>query len=303
MNNRIKNNNSRKKSVKRERIIMLVSSAFVMAALTMTGIYMKEVSEKEQEDGYSVDLAELENNVEDKYQELVEGVENKVEVAESSVADNTAQGLENTETDTSLANNTDTAKSPILDEELDYMPRPDSVIDELPITAVDSGLVEIPGLTDVAEQEMLEDETVTETAHTFSEEEGLIPPVTGEVLMHYNMDNTVYFATLDQYKYNPAVIFQAGEGSDVLACADAKVAELYSNEEVGSALVLELGDGYYVTYGQLAAIYVNVGDHVSANQVIATVAQPTKYYVVEGSNLYFAMEKDGQAVNPETFLP
>ena len=36
MNNRM-NNNSRKRAIKRERIIMIVSSAFVMAALTMTG--------------------------------------------------------------------------------------------------------------------------------------------------------------------------------------------------------------------------------------------------------------------------
>ena len=37
MNNRIKNNDSRKRAIKRERIIMLVSSAFVMTALTVTG--------------------------------------------------------------------------------------------------------------------------------------------------------------------------------------------------------------------------------------------------------------------------
>ena len=48
MNNRIRNNDSRKKAIKRERIIMIVSSAFVMAALTVTGIYMKNKSEKER---------------------------------------------------------------------------------------------------------------------------------------------------------------------------------------------------------------------------------------------------------------
>ena len=66
---------------------------------------------------------------------------------------------------------------------------------------------------------------------------------------------------------------------------------------------MELGNGYEVTYGQLAALHVQVGQQVSANQVIATVASPTKYYVTEGTNLYFAMEKDGQAMNPEEMLP
>ena len=31
----------------------------------------------------------------------------------------------------------------------------------------------------------------------------MIWPVSGTVLMNYSMDKTVYFATLDQYKYNP----------------------------------------------------------------------------------------------------
>ena len=288
MNDRIKPNKSRKQAVKRERMIMVVSSAFVMAALTMTGIYMKEKSEEEQDSGYSVDLAGLETNVEDKYAELVESVETPLQVADNSVINGAATVQEQA----------------VLDEELDYMPREDSIIDDTPVSEVTSGLVEIPGLTDVVEEETIQ-ETITDNASglQFTEEEGLVAPVTGEILMHYNMDSTVYFATLDQYKYNPAVVFQAEEGSNVLACADGVVKEVYQNEEIGQALVLELGNGYEVTYGQLAALNVEVGQQVSANQVIATVASPTKYYVVEGSNLYFAMEKDGEMINPEDMLP
>lgn len=284
MNDRIKPHKNRKQAVKRERMIMVVSSAFVMAALTMTGIYMKEKNEKEQDNGYSVDLAELETNVEDKYAELVEDVETPLQIADNSVVNDTPAVVE----------------QPILDEELDYMPLEDSIIEDLPVAEVTSDLVEIPGLTDIVEEEAVVE---APAELSFSEEEGLLVPVSGEILMHYNMDSTVYFATLDQYKYNPAVIFQAEEGSNVFACADGRVKEVFQNEEIGQALVLELGNGYEVTYGQLAAIHVQVGQQVSANQVIATVASPTKYYVTEGTNLYFAMEKDGQAMNPEEMLP
>lgn len=290
MNNRIKNNNSRKRTVKRERIIMIVSSAFVMAALTMTGIYMKEKTEQEQNDGYTVDLAQLENNVENKYTELAEGIVNVEPVEEpvTEVADGTSD------------------IAPILpDEELDYMPMEGSVIDVDPITAVGSGQIEISGLMEAAETEIVEEEapTTLEKQLSFSEEEGLVAPVPGEILMHYNMDSTVYFKTLDQYKYNPAVIFEAPEGSHVVACADGQVVKIYQNEEIGVALVIDLGNGYEVTYGQLATYRVGLGDYVSANQIIGTVARPTKYYVTEGNNLYFAMEKDGAAVNPELLLP
>lgn len=298
--NRIRPYKNRKQAVKRERVIMLVSSAFVMAALTMTGVYMKEKSEQEQDDGYSVDLAELENNVTDKYAELSEDVEEPLQIADNS-------GLVDIPPVDSpiIVEEPPVVEQPILDEELDYMPREDSIVDDSPVAEVGSGMVEIPGLTDIAEEAPIQEAApqVSVPELYFAEEEGLYVPVVGSVLMHYNMDNTVYFATLDQYKYNPAVIFQAAEGSDVLACADAKVIEVYQNEEIGQAMVLDLGNGYHVTYGQLKDLKVAVGDYVAPNQVIANVAAPTKYYSVEGSNLYFSMEKGGQVINPEELLP
>lgn len=299
MNKRIKPYKTRKDAVKRERIIMIVSSAFVMAALTMTGLYMKEQSVQEQDDGYSVDLADLENNVDEKYAELMESTNPPIQVADNG-------GIEqNPILDAPFIVEDPVEEAPLIDEELDYMPREDSIIGDTSVAEANSGLVEIPGLTDIVEEAPIQEAApeVTVQQLGFTEEEGLFPPVVGTVLMHYNMDRTVYFETLDQYKYNPAVIYQAAEGSDVLACTDGKVTEIYQNEEIGQAVVLDLGNGYHVTYGQLKDLKVAVGDSVQPNQVIASVAAPTKYYSVEGSNLYFAMDRNGEAVNPEDMLP
>ena len=46
----------------------------------------------------------------------------------------------------------------------------------------------------------------------FSEESILEWPASGAVLINYSMDKTVYFSTLAQYKYNPAMIIS---GADV----------------------------------------------------------------------------------------
>ena len=51
----------------------------------------------------------------------------------------------------------------------------------------------------------------------FGEDSKLVWPVNGTVLMSYSMDKTVYFSTLDQYKYNPALIISAAENDQVIA--------------------------------------------------------------------------------------
>lgn len=98
----------------------------------------------------------------------------------------------------------------------------------------------------------------------FSMEQGLIRPVDGEVLMHYSMDSSVYFATLDQYKYNPAVLFGAPEDTPVSACAQGLVLSVFSNEEIGNAVTLDLGNGYQATYGQLKDIQVSEGSLIGS---------------------------------------
>jgi murein DD-endopeptidase MepM/ murein hydrolase activator NlpD len=120
--------------------------------------------------------------------------------------------------------------------------------------------------------------------------------------MHYSMDKSTYFATLDQYKYNPATIFSAEEGTAVTACAQGKVTSIFENEEIGKAVTLDLGDGYEATYGQLTEITVKENSYVNPGDTIGSVAAPTKYYSTEGSNVYFALTHNGEPVNGEALF-
>ena len=65
----------------------------------------------------------------------------------------------------------------------------------------------------------------------------------------------------------------------------------------------DLGDGYVAIYGQLKELNFDVGDTLEAGQVVGYVSEPTKYYSVEGSNVYFELQKDGAPVNPSDYLP
>lgn len=136
----------------------------------------------------------------------------------------------------------------------------------------------------------------------FTEDSTMVWPVTGQVLMDYSMDATTYFATLDLYKYNDALVFAASVDEPVQAAANGKVTSISENEETGVTLTLDMGNGFQTVYGQLKDLTVSEGDVVSSGSILGYVADPTKYYVKEGTNLYFAMEKDGSPVDPMIYL-
>lgn len=336
---------------------MIASSAFVLTALTMTGIYMKSGQEDEMDNGYTIDFSALENNVNDKMDEIQEGSR------ELTLNDgNTPDSIFGDRGSGDVSGTTN------LDNDLDYLPM-----------EAGSGQIEIPGLTGRLREEVIsggsgsssgngivnegissegsslmgdtpamddtpaagdnlsedtpvmdnapvvgeetdnpadapdipegeeqlqnaENGEAAEEALHFAESDGLLRPVSGEVLIPYSMDGTVYFSTLDQFKYNSALVLAAELGSPVLACADARVVDIFENEEIGQAVTMELGDGYRITYGQLEALNVTVGSRVDAGEVIGWIAEPTKYYCVEGSNLYLRLTADGKPVNPEALF-
>lgn len=127
-------------------------------------------------------------------------------------------------------------------------------------------------------------------------------PLQGNVIMNYSMDQTIYFATLDQYKYNPAIIIQTEVNTPIEAVAGGKVASIETNAETGTTVTVDMGDGYSAVYGQLKEIAWDTGDTIDAGEVIGYVSEPTKYYALEGSNLYFKLTKDGAPVNPMEYL-
>lgn len=140
--------------------------------------------------------------------------------------------------------------------------------------------------------------TTVQPTLDFKEEDGLVWPIVGDVLVNYSMDKTVYFPTLQQYKYNPAIVIAANKGDSITAAADGRVVSVSYDPAIGNTVVMDLGNGYELTYGQLENITVSEGSYVSVGDGIGTVAAPTKYYSVEGTNVYFKLTKDGEPVNP-----
>lgn len=132
----------------------------------------------------------------------------------------------------------------------------------------------------------------------FDEEAGLGWPVSGNVILPFSESKPVYFATLGQYKRNNGIVISAEEGTKVVSAAKGVITKIFNNEETGLTVEMSIGGDYSLTYGQLKDLSVKKGDVVKEGQTIGVIAKPSKYYVVEGSNLYFKVTEEDKAVNP-----
>ncbi|MDD5950042.1 MAG: M23 family metallopeptidase [Lachnospiraceae bacterium] len=147
-----------------------------------------------------------------------------------------------------------------------------------------------------------EDASETAASVAFSSDARLSWPVQGSVILPYSMDTTVYYKTIDAYKCSSGMLIQTKAGTSVYSAYGGTVKEVYSSNEYGKMVSVDIGGGYTAIYGQLADVQVTQGQQLSQGTAIATVAEPTNLFRVEGANLYFALQKDGEYVNPENYL-
>jgi len=333
----MKKRNGSRGGIGKEKAIMLAASVFVLSALTLTGVYVRGNNVKQNDNGYSIDLSSLEdNNIVDEQAEadveesdaslLVQNpnpeyeldLEAVLEEGELDNAELAEVGKGNEKKNENTTQTPQSPQTPQANQEASETPSADEMQNSSTETPSSQGTSsQAPSQGDSSAEASAQNEeaalpseesasvstTTTWRALEFKEEAGLIWPTVGEILINYSMDQTTYFPTLAQYKYNPAIIIQAAEGKTIVAAADAQVLDIYEDDEIGNAVKMDLGNGYELIYGQLADIQVSKGAYVSAGDVIGVVGAPTKYYSVEGSNLYLKLSKDGEPRNPLTLLP
>jgi len=138
--------------------------------------------------------------------------------------------------------------------------------------------------------------------YSFSENDTLKWPVKGDIIIKYSTDHGVFFKTLNEYKTSDAVVISAAVGTDVVAAASGVVESVTKSEETGVTLVINIGNSYMTTYGQLDNVTLKKGSTIVAGQKIGTVAKQTNYYLSEGSNVYFKLVKGADSVDPTIYL-
>ena len=284
-----------KRKVKRrgylkERIVMAACAVTVLSALTAAGLWMRE-DDKGEDQGYVVDLSEIENST-----ASGGAAEGEVKIAQNVTEDAvTSDDLDYDpyfqETNSAHVENPDQSESESMSEGTEEKEKKTDASGKEETVSIAETEDDTPAIS-----------TAMQPTLSFSDNDSLVWPVVGNILINYSMDKTIYFPTLDQYKYNPAIVIQANEGDMITAAAAGKVTSVFTDPQIGNAVTMDLGNGYEITYGQLTGILVSEGSYVSMGDMIAQVAAPTKYYSVEGTNVYFKLTKDGEPVNPMTRL-
>lgn len=273
-------NNRRKPGFSKEKFFMIASSAFILTAFTLTGFYVSDHNESEK-DGYLIDFSDLE-----KQQSKTEKEQqnDKNELEEISKQANSIK-VRNANKKNAIKN--DNEKTEVI-HDVDDAREPDSIV----VQEKQGEAVTVDTKTVVNEEKDLQKK------YSFSSDETLAWPIVGNVLMDYSMDKAVYFSTMQQYRYNPAIIISAKEGEPITTATDCRVKSVFKDTELGNGIIFELGDGYELTYGQLKDITVKEGEQLEKGQLVGYVSNPSIYYSQEGINLYVKLTKDGVPMDP-----
>lgn len=136
----------------------------------------------------------------------------------------------------------------------------------------------------------------------FSAETGMLWPVTGEALISFSPNHAIYHKTLDSYRTSNYIVLGSEVGTHVSAAADGIVTAVSEELKTGTTITMRVSENHEIIYGMLANVTVKEGDFVDAGTVFATVAEPTRYFVEDGSGVYVQVLENGTAINPMLFL-
>ena len=209
--------NRRRGAFSKEKIVMAASTVLVLGTLTVTGLWLGAGNNK-QDDGYIVDLSTIE-------QDMTTGLSEKEDI---QFADNVTQdaATQNAPTDdldydpyfqeTNSGNveNPDTSGSDSMSDGAKETAKQETNTENSEEKKENAAETET-GNIESNDQEALS--TAMQPALNFTDEDTLVWPISGNILVNFSMDQTIYFPTLDQYKYNPAIVIEAHEGDLITA--------------------------------------------------------------------------------------
>ncbi|MBW2424021.1 MAG: peptidoglycan DD-metalloendopeptidase family protein [Deltaproteobacteria bacterium] len=124
----------------------------------------------------------------------------------------------------------------------------------------------------------------------------LVPPVDAEVSQAFGRVVDPEFRTAT---FHSGIDFAAEAGTAVRCVAEGIVRFAGWFRGYGRIVIVDHGDGFHTVSGHLDEIRVGVDEAVDEGQMLGTVGETGS---LRGPGLYFELRRDGEPVDPETWL-
>jgi len=131
----------------------------------------------------------------------------------------------------------------------------------------------------------------------------IVWPLRGAVVAAFSVDKLCYDETMGDWRTHAGVDLAAEVGTQVMAACAGTVSAVENDPLMGTTVVIKHGGGYQTTYANLQSVpTVKAEDAVTAGQIIGAVGNTAIAEAAEAPHLHFAVEKNGDVVDPQTFL-
>ena len=128
-------------------------------------------------------------------------------------------------------------------------------------------------------------------------------PVAGETVYAYAMDCLSYNETTRDWRVHNGMDIAAEEGTEVCAAADGTVYTVYTDDSMGTTVVIRHDGGYTTQYSSLAEeLKVSAGDTVKMGQVIGCVGTTALVETALGPHVHFSVTYRDAGMDPAEFL-
>ena len=131
----------------------------------------------------------------------------------------------------------------------------------------------------------------------------VVPPLTGETVAAFSMEALQYSETMGDWRTHNGVDVAAEAGTPVCAAAAGTVLDVRDDDLMGTTVVISHDGGLDTVYANLQALpTVEVGDYVTAGQVIGAVGRTALGESAQGAHLHFSVTRNGEFVDPAEYL-
>ncbi|MBE7005371.1 MAG: M23 family peptidase [Ruminococcaceae bacterium] len=131
----------------------------------------------------------------------------------------------------------------------------------------------------------------------------VVAPLIGETVAAFSVDALVYNETMGDWRTHDGVDLAAELGTPVCAASAGTVIDVREDDLMGTTVVLSHDDGCSTIYANLQSEpTVQVGDYVTAGEVIGSVGGTALGESALAPHLHFGVTRNGEFIDPQDYL-